>query len=253
MSPVHRRAAPRLLPAMMHPRRLLDLAVLAVLGLGPALGHAVADPAPRAVTDEDNLVYIQLNAGDHITMMGDERNLARARKLQHGSEPMAWFKDGGQDYVLRDAEALRQLEAIWKPVRELGDAQGKLGEQMGALGREQGKIGMRQGLLGTRQGTLAVREQALDLRAANEALTAGERAELTRQRNALRDQQKQLDKEMRALDRPMRELGEQMKPLSEKMDVLGKQMDVVSHKAMADLRASLRRAVATGAAKPANL
>lgn len=236
----------------MNPRRLIDLAVLAALGLGsPTV--AAADPGPRAaVTEEDHLVYILLHDADRATvLMGDERNIARARRLQHGGEPMAWFRDGGQDYVVRDAEVIRQLDAIWKPVRDIGDAQGKLGEQMGALGREQGKLGVRQGLIGTRQGTLAVREQTLDLRASNEALSPAERAELTRQRNALRDQQKQLDKEMRALDRPMRDLGEQMRPLSEKMDALSRQMDVAQRKATVDLRAALRRAVATGAAKPA--
>jgi hypothetical protein len=52
---------------------------------------------------------------------------------------------------------------------------------------------------------------------------------------------------MRALDKPMKELGGKMEVLGE-MEALGHKMEAASHKA--ELRGLLRKAVATGAAKP---
>ena len=237
---------------MMHLRlRLIELGLLAALGLTQAPRAAAADPRPPAAAAERDLNYVYLRDADHTSMSGDMKDIERARRFQQGSQPVLWFRDGGQEYIVRDPDTLAQLDAIWKPVHETGEAQGKLGTQMGGLGTQQGQIGSHQGLIGTRQGTLAVRESVLDMRASSEALSAADKAELAKQRRALRQQQRELDKEMRALEAPMKALGDQMAVLGRQMEVLGQKMEAASHKATAETRALLRRAIAAGVAKPA--
>jgi len=233
--------------------RVVALGVLATLGLAGLPHLASADPGPtaRVVTAEPELNYIYFQDDDRTSMSGDSRDIARAQRFRQGKETLLWFRDGGHEYVVRDPAVLKQVDATWRPVRELGDAQGKLGSQMGELGLQQGAYGAQQGVLGTRQGALAIREAALDMRSSHE-LTPAETAAIDQQRSELRKQQKALGKEMRAFKKPMRELSEQMGTLSREMEALSQRMDLASHKAQADMRNAIRQAIANGTAKPAN-
>jgi bla regulator protein blaR1 len=230
--------------------RLLELGFLAALGLPHAVGVAVAAPAPPARTAQPSLTYVYLAADDHTSMSGDTRDLERVRGLAHGKRPVLWFRDAGQEYVVRDASVLAELDATWKPVEQLGAELGKLGARQGELGAQQGKLGARQGLLGTRLGTLAVRASVLDLCASNDRLSTADRAALAKQRAQLDTQQRALEQDMKALEPPMKQLSLQMEALGKEMKPLGDQMEVVSRKAEAELRALIRRAIASGAAKP---
>jgi hypothetical protein len=49
----------------------------------------------------------------------------------------------------------------------------------------------------------------------------------------------------------MKDLGDKMQALAREMEVLGHKMEAASHKAEAELRALVRRAITTGAARPA--
>jgi uncharacterized protein involved in exopolysaccharide biosynthesis len=227
--------------------RMLGLAaVLAALALGGPSRDAAAHPRnddADAARHEPELNYIYFRDGEHVSMAAATRDIERARKYRQGNEPLLWFRDGGQEFVLRDAALLKQFDVVWKPVEELGEAQGKLGGQQGELGKQMGELGAQQGLLGTRQGTLSVREATLSIREGSEKLTDDDRAQLARQRRELRNQ-------MRALERPMKELGERMNQLGREMDALGRKMDAASRKAETELRGMLRRAVTSGTAKP---
>jgi bla regulator protein BlaR1 len=228
--------------------RPLGLAAsLAALTLGGLSRDAAAHPRNGG---DPELNYIYMRDGDHISMSGDTRDIERARRFRQGNESLLWFRDGGQEFVLRDAALLKQLEVVWKPVQELGEAQGKIGGQQGELGRQMGELGAQQGLLGTRQGTLSVREATLSMREGSEKLTDDDRAQIARQRRELRNQMRALEKQMRALERPMKELGERMEVLGREMEALGRKMEVASRKAETELRGMLRRAVTSGTAKP---
>ena len=233
--------------------RVVELGVLAALGLAGLPPLASADPAPaaRAVAAEPELNYVYFQDDNRTAMSGDTNDIARAKRLRQGKEALLWFRDAGQDYLVRDPAVLKQVDALWRPVRELGEAQGKLGSQMGELGRRQGAYGAQQGVIGTRQGALAIREAALDMRSSHEQLTPAEAAAIDQQRAELRRQQKALGKEMRAFKKPMRELEDQMAALSREMDAMSQRMEAASHKADAELRGTIRQAIASGAAKPA--
>ena len=53
---------------------------------------------------------------------------------------------------LATRQLINQALEIWKPVSQLGDAQGELGGKQGALGTQQGALGARQGAFGMQQG-----------------------------------------------------------------------------------------------------
>jgi bla regulator protein blaR1 len=234
--------------------RPLALGLFAVLAAGGVAGEARADRSRSSSSadpsSEPELNYVLLREGDRISMSGDTRDIERARRLRQGNEALLWLRDGGQEYVIRDPALLKQVDAAWKPVEEIGEAQGKLGSQQGELGRQQGEYGAQQGLLGTRQGTLSVREASLSMRESSDSLSDDDRAQIARQRREIRNQMRAIDKQMRAIDRPMRELGEKMNVLGREMEVLGRKMEAASHRAMADMRGLVKHAIASGAARP---
>lgn len=239
---------------------LVEIGLLAVLGLAAAPERGIADPdrppptrdqaAPAAGARRD-LNYVYFYDENSTTMSGDTRDIERVRRLRHGKEPILWFRDGGQEYVIRDPATLKQVDATWKPVREIGAQQGELGSKQGELGKAQGELGVRAGLIGTREGTLALRESALDMRASGDNLSPADKDQIARQRQELRQQQRALRKEMHAVEKPMRELGERMAVLGREMEELGRQMTAASQKAEAELRALFKRAIASGIARPA--
>jgi hypothetical protein len=233
--------------------RLVEVGVLATLA---ALafsdpGLAAADPGAHGATcDESQASYVYFHDDNNTHVSGHSGDIDRARKFRQGSESMIWFRDGSQEYVIRDGSTLKQVDAIWRPVEEIGDVQGKLGNQIGELGRQQGELGSQQGLVGTRQGALSIREASLSMREQSDALSEAERADIAKVRAELRQQRRALDKQMRALQKPMRELGERMQPLSREMEVLSQKMTVAVNKAKGDQRTLFKKTIASGVAKP---
>jgi hypothetical protein len=236
---------------MMNMRfRPVELGLLAVLGLTGAAAPGLADPDHAPAVKTSDLNYVFFYNDNETTMSGNMKDIDRARKFKQPKEQLLWFRDGSQEYVIRDPATLKQAEATWKPMRDLGEQQGKLGSQQGELGKQQGELGRQQGVLGTRQGTLAVRESALSMRESSDSLSPAEKDQVARQRQELRQQQRTLRKEMRALEKPMRELGGKMEALGREMEALGRQMTIASQKSEAEIRVLFKRSIASGIAKP---
>lgn len=242
---------------MKHLRlRAIELGLLATLGLGDVTRHAVAEapraapPPPAAQPVEADLNYIYFRDDHSTTMSGSTRDLERARRWKRPGEPVLWFRDAGREYLVRDAATMKQVEALWREPTELGEAQGKLGAQMGELGSQLGERGAAHGLIGARIGTLAVRQAALDLRASNEALSAVDRAELARQRRELHKQQRALERKLQDAVTPSPDVTSKMEALGRDMEVLGKKQEAASRKATTEMRALIRRAIASGVATP---
>jgi bla regulator protein blaR1 len=237
---------------MMNLRHLpVEIGLLAVLCLtGPSRAADACDDDDKTIVGGDaDLNYVYFRDDKRTSMSGKVSDIERAKRHKQPGERVLWFRDGSHEYVVRDAATFKEVEAIWRLVDEIGDAQGKLGNQMGELGRKMGDLGSQQGLLGTRQGTLATREATLSLRESNSSLNDAKRADLARQRAALQQQMRELERQMRELEKPMRELEARMEPLSREMEALGKKMDVAASKAKGEMRALLRRAIASGVAK----
>ncbi len=237
----------------------------------PAVPFAAAAPVPAASsgqaadrkTRDNGFAFVFFLKDDESTMSGSTSDIARARRFRSGAGPLLWFRRDGREYVIRDADMLREVQAIWEPVGRLGEEQGKLGTRQGELGTRQGEFGTKQGELGTEQGRLGTQQGILGTRqgrlAAREAggLTAAERADIERERQAIEKEMRDLDQQMRALtgrmhelDKPMRDLGVEMEVLGRQMAVLGGKMDEASREANAAMRALVEKAIASGAAQP---
>jgi hypothetical protein len=75
---------------------------------------------------------------------GAKGALDKARRLTNGK--FLWFTRNGKSYFLDDPAILGQVEAMYKPMEELGRQQEMLGKQQEELGRQQEALGRRQEL-----------------------------------------------------------------------------------------------------------
>ena len=213
-------------------------------------------------TGTRDLNYVLLLDDHNANLSGSFADIDRARSFRRGGEPLLWIRRNGAEHVVRDAKVIDQVLQIWRPVSDLGDAQGALGgkqgalgTQQGALGAQQGAFGMHQGILGTKQAEMAARQAALAGREQS-ANTAAERRtvddarrQLDAETRALAAQMRALDLKMRALDQPMRDLDREMRALGAQMEALGREMEEASRRAEQQMLELIDRVIASGAAE----
>ena len=234
---------------------------------GVAAPEAVAaDDVQRAKTDarDEKLNFVLFFDEDRTTMSGSvPGDINRAKRLKRPGEPMAWFRMGGREYVVRDPAVLREIQEAWGPPNEIGSKQGEIGARQGIIGAKQGEIGARQGEvgmeqsgIGAKQGMIGTRQGRLAAQESSRSLTEEQKTEIEKERRVLDDQMKVLDQEMRkldgrmrALDAPMRELDEQMKVLDREMSAMDGRMEEAVKRAEETMRDILQRAISSGAAE----
>jgi len=228
------------------PARLIELCLLAALGVTQASGLAAAGPA----SDTRDHSYVYLANGGNITMSGDAKDVARARTFKQANGPLLLFREAGQEYIVRDPDTLAQLEAVWKPSRELDAAESKLDRQHDSLDRKYDQLDRKHDALESRRDALSDRESELADRESGDSVSAADRADIARQRRDLQQQRQALAGELRALEQPMKELRAQMDPIRRQMAALRAKQELASSKEETEMRALLRRAIAAGTAKP---
>lgn len=224
--------------------RWVGLCVVAAIGLGQASGEAVAGAG-----SETRDAYAYIGNGGSITMSGDARDIAHARTFKGGG-PLLWFRDGGQEYIVRDPDTLAQLEAVWKPGRELDAAESKLDHQHDGLDHQHDQLDAKRDQLQSRRDDLADRDSELADRASDDAVKPAEKAEIAKQRRALAQQRDAIAGEIRALEPPMNDLRAQMAAIQHQLDALRDRQKAAEAKEAIEMRAVFRKAVASGAAKP---
>jgi len=132
--------------------------------------------------------------GNSITNSGaDNADTLRAAYGDH----FFWFRHDGASYIVRDEATLREIHALFRRQRELGDQQARLGSRQAAIGSEQAEIGSRQAALASR-------------------VTYDPEA---------RERMRALGEQMRALGERMRPLAEEMRDLSDQMRDEGRKID----------------------------
>ncbi len=94
--------------------------------------------------------YAVIHGGDreHMTFSGNwiegrRDEIEKARK-QAGGKDFLWFTRDGKAYFVDDPTTLAQIEAMYKPMEELGRQQEELGKQQEALGKQQEALGRQQ-------------------------------------------------------------------------------------------------------------
>jgi len=233
---------------MMNARvRLTELCLIGALALTHAPSTAAADGASKPRGNS----YAYLSDGGSITMSGDSKDIARARSFKQGSGPLLWFREGGQEYIVRDPDTLAQLEAAWKPARALDVEESKLDRQHDGLERQHDQLDSKRDQLESRREALSDRESELAERASEDSVSAATRAEIAKQRRELQRQQQALTGEVRALEAPMKELRGQMEVIQRQLDALRPKQKLASQAEDVEVRAVFRRAIAAGKATPA--
>ena len=227
------------------PVRLFKLCLIAALGVTFASGLRRPDLRRHA---RPQLRY--LANGGNITMSGDAKDVARARSFKQTGGPLLLFREAGQEYIVRDPDTLAQLEAVWKPSRELDAAESKLDRQNDSLDRKHDQLDRKHDALESRRDTLADRESELADQSSDSASPTA-RAALAKQRRDLQQQREAITVELRALEQPMKELRAQIDAIRRQMDALRPKQELASSKEETEMRALLRRAIAAGTAKPA--
>jgi bla regulator protein BlaR1 len=240
------------------------------LALPPAAAAPAVPAGPERVAPgvaakgeprTQELPFVLLRADGNTIMSGNTDDVERARRHRRAGEPLLWFRYGNQEYVVRDAGVLREVEELWGPVGRIGEEQGRIGEQQGAIGEQQGRIGAQQGEIGARAGRLGERLGVLGSRlgvlATREAAgtSESERRAIEREREQVEAEMSRLDGQMEALDQEMREFDEpmhghdgEMEALGREMEVLGGRMEAAVERANAGMQTLVRRAMESGAA-----
>jgi BlaR1 peptidase M56 len=82
-----------------------------------------------------------------VTFSGDwhestRDSIDKVRKLTNGK--FLWFTHGGKSYFIDDAAIVDQIQAMYKPMDDLGKRQEALGKQQEELGRQQEELGRKQ-------------------------------------------------------------------------------------------------------------
>jgi hypothetical protein len=82
--------------------------------------------------------------GEHIQFSGDMHSvdIDKIRRMAHGD--FLWFNRNGKYYFVDDPATLAQIEAMYKPMEELGKQQEALGRKQEELGRQQEALGRQQ-------------------------------------------------------------------------------------------------------------
>jgi beta-lactamase regulating signal transducer with metallopeptidase domain len=198
--------------------------------------------APRvtgmlSISDARNGDAYVLIDGDDVTMAGHSDDIRTAQRLKQGNAPVLWVREGGKQYVVRDAATLQRVKAAHLPVQQLGEQQGKLGEQQGALGERQGNLGAKQGELGQKMAAIASEQAAAAVQG-----KAARQAEIDRRMDALADEQEQLARQQEALSR-------QQEPLARQQEALSRKQMAASDKMQRDVGRLLDEAIRSGKAQ----
>jgi BlaR1 peptidase M56 len=98
-------------------------------------------------SDGDSYALVSGNDKDHINFSGDwyegrRADFDKARAQTHGD--FLWFTHDGKSYVVDDPQTIARIQAMYKPMEDLGHQQEELGRKQEELGRQQEELGRHQ-------------------------------------------------------------------------------------------------------------
>ncbi|WP_226427992.1 M56 family metallopeptidase [Xanthomonas sp. NCPPB 2865] len=195
--------------------------------------------------DPDRDAYVLLQGNDSV-MNGSVDDLKHVRRLAGKDGQLMWFRKDGKQYVVRDPDTFKRLNAAYAPVTKLGQAQGALGERQGELGEQQGELGAQMAELGARAADAAAKHVNASL-LDTDALTqqAAERAAREAER-AVRQAEQAMQRS--GADQRMQALARQQAALATEQADLSSQQAAASVRADKEAQRIMREAIAQGLA-----
>ena len=198
-----------------------------------------------------------------VTFSGDwykssRDSINKARKLTSGK--FLWFKHEGKTYFIDDPAITAQVEAMYQPMKELGNRQAALGKLQEELGRQQEKLGNQQ--VQARVPTPDISKEMANLNAAVAKLDArkgstvsqeelaeveGQMAEVQGRLGAL---QGEMGAKEGAIGALQGKLGEQQGRLGEEQGRLGEEQGRIAGEADHKVKAIIAASLHNGKARP---
>ena len=186
--------------------------------------------------DSDGFAWCLMQGNGDVWI---EDSSSRREFRGRSGSPLFWFREGTDEFEVRDPAVISQVREAAEPLRDIG-------HQMGELGGEMGRQGARMGRIGGRMGALSARMALIEARLA-QARAAGERH---RELDAdLRDVRRQLD-DVRAQMADVRsEHGDGQRALSHRMSELSARHRDITREVRLKIRAIAARARQQGKAE----
>jgi beta-lactamase regulating signal transducer with metallopeptidase domain len=155
----------------------------------------------------------------HAHFSGDwhSSEIDKARAMAHGD--FLWFSHDGKSYVMDDPQTVASIQAMYKPMEELGSKQQELGRQQAELGRQQRDLGERQ-----RQASIPtpdVSREMADLNAAISKLQDKKDGTITM--DQLSDLQRKIGELQRKVGNMQGRIGDRQGELGHQQGELGRQ------------------------------
>ncbi|HET6207265.1 MAG TPA: M56 family metallopeptidase [Terracidiphilus sp.] len=199
----------------------------------------------------------------HMTYSGNgdgdrSPEIDKARAMTHGD--FLWFSRGGKSYVVDDPQTLAQIQAMYKPMEDLGRQQEELGRQQEALGRQQEELGNQQEQASIPTPDIA--KEMAELNAAVAKLQAKKGGTVTQEQLAdlegkigelqgkLGEMQGEIGARQGELGEKQGELGEKQGKLGEQQGRLGEQQGRLAQEADAKVKSIIDQSLKDGKAKP---
>ncbi len=176
----------------------------------------------------DAYAIVKGNGSGQMSFNGNihTSDLEKARK-QAGGKDFLWFERGGKAYIVDDPATLAQIEAMYKPMEDLGRQQEELGKKQEALGKQQEELGKQQ-----EAASVPTPDMSKEIAKIEEGIA---KLKASQGKNMTQDQFGELQEKLGELQGRLGELqgqigekqgefGEKMGALGDNMGVLGQQM-----------------------------
>lgn len=238
----------------------------------PVLPPAPVAPAPPASPvriGKTTHVDVDIESGaprgfaiiepDFITMQGTEDDLAKARALQQGDQPVLWIRRGNNAYVVRDRATVQRAKDTYAPMNEMARTQGEMAGRQGEVAGREGGLAARTAALATRrveldQERMSINDERLKLRIErrDSAEAAGIAASFDGRLKGIDAQLADLDRQRGDVDREQSELNHRQAELSRQQAAISKQQSEVARKVNRQLDQLIDEALASGVAQPSS-
>lgn len=190
---------------------------------------------------------------------GRRREIEKASQVAHGGK-FLWFEHDGKSYVVDDPSIVANIEAMYKPIDDLGRKQEELGKQQEALGRQQEELGRRQEQITAPAPDVSAEIAKIDEALAKlkakqgKAVTQEELSDLQEKMGDLQgklgDIEGKIGEAQGRLGEEQGKLGEQQGKLGEEQGRLGEEQGRIAEEADRKVREIIQQSLTNGKAKP---
>jgi beta-lactamase regulating signal transducer with metallopeptidase domain len=212
----------------------------------------------------ESYAVVRGNDKDHLTFSGNwiegrHEEIEKARN-QAGGKDFLWFTRDGKAYFVDDPTTLSQIEAMYKPMEELGHQQEELGKKQEVLGKQQEELGKQQESASVPTPDMSkeiarIDEAMAKLKASQgKTMTQEQFADLQERLGELQGRlgsiQGEIGSKQGEFGERMGELGGKMGELGAQMGELGARQGKIAQDADQKIRSMIDESMKNGKAKP---